>query len=86
MIQSKVRDWEKSAMRTGILASIFVLIALLIVDGIHWLISGAKPTKDEFAFIVAVFFVAYFNESINSLHERLSEIASSIKSADLARK
>jgi len=75
----KVTSWEKKAFRAALFGSIFVLVVFLIVGGINWLIFGARLSKDLPWITLSAFCAFYFTEAINSIHERLSEIADAVR-------
>jgi hypothetical protein len=66
----------KSAFRAAVSGLVFGGIMVLLEKGCNWLISAKTSTsgRDDFFVIVGLAFVMYFNEAINSIHERLNQI------------
>jgi hypothetical protein len=75
------KDWEKSAFRAAGGGLVFgsVPVLLLLDKGCNWLISEKTSGQDDFFFIVGLALVMYFNEAINSIHERLNEIERAVE-------
>jgi len=78
----KAPDWKKKALRAGVTAAAFGLIFGLLYAGIDWFVSGTTTkTVRDFVWVMSAAFVTfYFNSAIDSIHERLSEIAEGCQS------
>lgn len=68
------KDWEKSAFRAAVGGLVFVASWSCSMRAANWLILEKTSGQGDFFFIVGLALVMYFNEAINSIHERLNEI------------
>ena len=75
------RDWEKSALRAAVSGLIFGTVLVLLDKGWNWVISAKTSGQNDFDFFFIAGFalVMYFNEAINSIHERLNEIEGAVE-------
>jgi hypothetical protein len=73
------KEWEKSAFRAAVGGLVFGSVLVLLDKGCNWLISEKTSGQDDFFFIVGLALVMYFNEAINSIHERLNEIERAVE-------
>jgi len=78
-------DWYKDALKFAFGVAVFILVLCLFVLGVSWLIGSTdlRKEREELAQLVtAAFFLGFFVRAINSIHERLSQIAEAVKHND----